>query len=121
MGNICRSPTAQGVMQALVDGAGLGRRFHIESAGTGGWHAGELPDSRSRAAARRRGLDLTSKARQFVRADFDRFDFVFAMDQENLDDLHALAPDDAARAKVALLRAFDPGSPRNAGVPDPYY
>jgi len=108
-------------MRHLVDEAGLTERIPIESAGTGGWHAGETRDRRSRQVGERRGMPLGGRARQFVAADFARFDLVLAMDGENLEALRALAPDDDARAKISRLRAFDPASPPDADVPDPYY
>ncbi|MBA3396231.1 MAG: low molecular weight phosphotyrosine protein phosphatase [Deltaproteobacteria bacterium] len=119
-GNICRSPTAEGVMRALVRAAGLEDRITIESAGTGAWHVGELPDPRSRAAAARRGLDLCSRAQQLTRADLDRFDLLLVMDADNLRAVRSLV---GARTtpEVRLLRSFDPASPVDAHVPDPYY
>jgi protein-tyrosine phosphatase len=121
LGNICRSPTAEAVMRHLVTQAGLGDRIVIDSAGLGDWHVGGPRDSRSQKVGRRRGIALEGVARQFVAADFDRFDYVLAMDRQNLNGLEALAPDEAARAKVHLLRSFDPASPPDAEVPDPYY
>jgi protein-tyrosine phosphatase len=123
LGNICRSPTAEGVMRALVSEAGLDSRIEIDSAGTGGWHVGSPPDERSAAAARRRGIGLAGAARKVSPEDFERFDLLLAMDRENLHALRALARDDEARARVRMLREFDP---RAAGagdleVPDPYY
>ena len=108
-------------MRHLVDGAGLGRAIEIDSAGTGAWHAGERADARARAAARARSIDLDSVARQVTRADFDRFDYLIAMDTDNQRSLERLAPTGDARDKIHLLRSFDPGSPRGAAVPDPYY
>ncbi len=123
MGNICRSPTAEGVFRKLVRDEGLEDEIEIDSAGTGGWHVGEPPDSRSAEAARRRGIDLDGAARQFDAADFDRFDLILAMDAENRRELLRVAPDDDARAKIRLFREFDPAS--NGGgdldVPDPYF
>jgi len=121
LGNICRSPTAEGIMLALVAEAGLHDHIAIDSAGTGAWHVGELADARSRAAAAGRGVALPSVARRFEHTDFARFDYVIAMDAENAADLHAIAPDAAAAAKVHLLRGFDPDAPPDAPVPDPYY
>jgi protein-tyrosine phosphatase len=135
-GNICRSPTAEAVMRRLVREAGLEDKVHIDSAGTGAWHVGEQRDRRSREVAERRGAPLSGRARQFTARDFARFDYVLAMDGDNLADLCDLAPDAEARAKVRLLRSFDPavagrdpdragGGGRDAGadadVPDPYY
>jgi protein-tyrosine phosphatase len=121
LGNICRSPTAEGVMHHLVAQAGRAAAFEIDSAGTAAYHAGERPDRRSLATARAHGVELPGRARQFQREDFARFDHVLAMDRENLRELLRLAPDAASRAKVALLRSFDPNAPPDAEVPDPYY
>lgn len=121
LGNICRSPTAEGVMRALVERAGLAGRIEIDSAGTGAWHVGEPADQRAREAGARRGFQLDSIARQVTRADFQRFDYLVAMDEQNLRALERMAPDKAARGKVRLLRSFDPAAPRGAPVPDPYY
>lgn len=117
LGNICRSPTAHGVMQKLVDDADLAARIAIDSAGTGAWHVGELPDPRSREAALLRGYDLSHRARQVTVADFARFDLILAMDRSNLRHLRAMA---SGPARVELLRAFEPGAPAGAEVPDPY-
>lgn len=121
LGNICRSPTAEAVFRALVEREGLTDRFHIESAGTSGYHLGAAPDRRSAATARARGIHLAGHAQQFTAEDFERFDHVLAMDGSNLEELLARAPDAAARAKVALLRSFDPTASPGADVPDPYY
>jgi protein-tyrosine phosphatase len=122
MGNICRSPTAEGVMRRLIDDAGL-EDVEVESAGTGGWHAGEPPDERATAAAARRGVTLAGAARQVTPADFRRFDLLIALDRANLRELLALAPDEDAAEKVRLLREFDPAaaSSGDLDVPDPYY
>ncbi len=120
LGNICRSPTAHGVMQHLVTEAGLASSITIESAGTGAYHVGELPDPRTRAAAKRRGFALTSRAQQFRSADLDRFDLVIAMDRANLRDLTLLATGRRSPG-LHLLRSFDPTAPANAEVPDPWY
>jgi protein-tyrosine phosphatase len=123
MGNICRSPTAEGVMRALLRAEGLDGRIELDSAGTGGWHAGDPPDARAVAAARARAIELDGAARQVTTEDFERFDLVLAMDRENARELLARAPDDAARAKVRLLREFDPAAVAagDLDVPDPYY
>jgi protein-tyrosine phosphatase len=121
LGNICRSPTAEAVMRHLVAQAGLADRITVESAGLGDWHVGGPRDSRSQKVGRKRGVVLEGVARQFVSEDFERFDYVLAMDRQNQAGLLALAPDAAARAKVHLLRAFDPAAPPDAEVPDPYY
>jgi protein-tyrosine phosphatase len=123
MGNICRSPTAEGVMRRLLEQEGLDGRVEIDSAGTGSWHVGEPPDARATSAASRRGVTLAGAARQVTRADFSDFDLIVAMDRRNLRELRALAPDEDARGRVRLLREFDPaseGAP-DLDVPDPYY
>ncbi|MGZ4271039.1 MAG: low molecular weight protein-tyrosine-phosphatase [Solirubrobacteraceae bacterium] len=123
MGNICRSPTAEGVMAALLRDAGADGEVELDSAGTGGWHVGDAPDARATAAARRRGITLQGAARQVHHSDFDRFDLIVAMDRQNRRDLLAIAPDQEARAKVRLLREYDPASVAagDLDVPDPYY
>lgn len=121
LGNICRSPTAEGIMLHLVEQAGLAATFTIDSAGTAGYHVGERPDRRTLATAKARGVRLPSRARQWAAADFARFDLVLAMDADNRATLLQLAPDDAARGKVLLLRSFDPYATPDAAVPDPYY
>src|SRR5687768_11412799 len=90
-GNICRSPLAEGVFENLVRARGLSAHYRVDSAGTGGWHAGEAPDRRSIEVARRNGVELASRARQVEAPDSSDFDYVIAMDQENLSDLRALA------------------------------
>jgi protein-tyrosine phosphatase len=122
MGNICRSPTAEGVMRRLLREQGLEGEIEIDSAGTGGWHAGAPPDARATEAAHRRWIVLEGAARKVVPSDFDDYDLLLAADRENLADLRALAPDAEARAKVRMLREFDPASQgRDLDVPDPYY
>jgi protein-tyrosine phosphatase len=123
MGNICRSPTAEGVMRHLVREAGLQGRIEVDSAGTGDWHAGDPPDERATAAAARRGIALEGSARTVRPEDFERHDLLLAADRRNLSVLRSMAPDAEARAKVRLLREFDPasaGAP-DLDVPDPYY
>jgi protein-tyrosine phosphatase len=107
-------------MEHLVAEAGLASAVTIESAGTGAYHVGELPDPRTRAAAKRRGFSLTSRAQQFTAADLERFDLVIAMDRSNLRHLQQLAGGRTAPS-LHLLRSFDPTAPANADVPDPWY
>jgi protein-tyrosine phosphatase len=116
LGNICRSPLAEGIMRAK-----LSKDFIVDSAGTGGWHAGELPDKRSISTAKNRGLDITSqRARQFKISDFETFDYIYVMDNSNYKDVMALAPNDEAKSKVKLiLNELFPNE--NVDVPDPYY
>jgi protein-tyrosine phosphatase len=122
LGNICRSPTAEGVMRALVREACLEDRIELESAGTGSWHIGEAPDSRATEAAHARGIVLEGAARQVHTRDFEEFDLIVAMDRQNLADLRHLAPDESAREKVVLLRELDPATAgQQLDVPDPYH
>jgi protein-tyrosine phosphatase len=121
LGNICRSPTAEAVMRHLVAQEGLGDRIQIDSAGTGDWHVGDPPDRRASAVGAKRGIPLSGTAQQFTAADFARYDHILAMDRSNRDDLVKMAPNPAERAKVRLLRSFDPSAPPDADVPDPYY
>lgn len=120
MGNICRSPTAEGVFRRLVASSGLQQRIRIESAGTHAYHLGHSPDSRAASAAARRGYDLSGlRARQVVDADFAVFDYILAMDANNLALLRARAPE-KWQAKPQLLLDFG-ARYRGAEVPDPYY
>ncbi|MBI1292354.1 low molecular weight phosphotyrosine protein phosphatase [bacterium] len=120
MGNICRSPAAEGAFAALVRARGLADRFEIDSAGTIGYHAGELPDARMRTAAARRGLNLVHHARKVTPQDLDRFDHVLAMDRDNLFHLHALDRRGQHREKIKLFTEYLE-NPATAEVPDPYY
>ena len=120
LGNICRSPTAEGVMRKLVADAGLDGRITLDSAGTGDWHIGEAPDPRSRAAAARRGYALEHRARHFKAGDLDRFDLVLAMDRDNLVYLERLARGRTQAPVIRLLRSFEPHVDDDAEVPDPY-
>lgn len=121
LGNICRSPLAEGVFRALVRQAGVEHRFVIDSAGTADYHIGELPDPRTREVARSRGIELTSRARQVERADLDRFDYLLVMDSQNLRDVLRLARGTEVRAEIRRLREFDPENGGDLDVPDPYY
>lgn len=108
-------------MRHLVREAGLEHAIRVESAGTAGYHAGDPPDFRACAAGERRGIEIGGSARQFQRADWEHFDYVLALDRTNFEDLAATAPDAAAKKKLFMLRSFDPKSPPDASVPDPYY
>ncbi len=120
LGNICRSPTAEGIFQHLVNEAGRGNDIHIDSAGTGAWHVGNPANSKSQATANKHGVHLHSKARQFSPSDFDDFDLILAMDRSNLDDILAMDPSGKHHHKVKLFREFDP-NPEDGQVPDPYF
>jgi protein-tyrosine phosphatase len=123
LGNICRSPTAEGVMRALVEQEGLQDSIELDSAGTGAWHVGSPADARASATARARGVTLEGAARQVLVEDLEAFDLVLAMDSENLRALRSLAADEEQRGRIHLLREFDPASAGSADldVPDPYY
>lgn len=121
LGNICRSPTAEAIMEHRLGFEQIGVQVEVESAGTGSWHAGHPPDERARDEATRRGVPMGGTARQFEADDFARFDLVMAMDADNAAVLRALAPDDDARRKVRLLREFDPEAHGDLDVPDPYF
>jgi len=121
LGNICRSPLAEGVFRHLVRADGLEEHFHIDSAGTSAYHLGDPPDSRTAAVAERRGVELTSRGRQVTGEDLNRFDWVLAMDGENLARLQRLSERAHGTAEVRLLRAFDPEAEGDMEVPDPYH
>jgi len=119
LGNICRSPTAEGVLRQKLREAGLAERVEVASAGTGGWHKGEAPDVRSQQAAKRRGYDLSAqRAQQVSTADFNRYDLILAMDKSNLRDLKALQPAGAKAELDLFLRRYESVKDE---CPDPYY
>ncbi len=121
LGNICRSPAAEGVMRHMVDGEGLGDRIFCDSAGTYGGHAGERPDHRMRRAAAARGYDLTHSSRQIRTEDFNRFDMILTMDDSNYERVHRLAPTIEAAQKIYRMTDFCRTDPDATYVPDPYY
>lgn len=121
LGNICRSPAANGVMQAIVDARGDSVEWVIDSAGTGDYHTGDLPDRRMRIHAARRGYDLTHRARQVRESDFDDFDLIIPMDASNERNLLRIAPTPEAQAKVVPMAQWIDLSSRYDHVPDPYY
>ena len=122
LGNICRSPTAEEVFRSKVAARGLLGEIEIDSAGTGGWHAGDPPDRRAVAEGERRGLSMSGRARQVTASDLRDFDLVVAMDEANRRDLLAMATDDEVRERIQLLRDWDPeAAGHDRGVPDPYY
>lgn len=121
LGNICRSPAAEGLMLETVEENHTADRWTIDSAGIGNWHIGQLADPRMRAHARRRGLQLTHRCRQVRESDFDDFDIIIGMDDNNVSDLRRLAPTVEAEAKVTgMAQFFTPGTVIDY-VPDPYY
>lgn len=123
LGNICRSPTAHGVMLGLLESEGLNDQVFVDSAGTAGWHIGKTPDPRSQQAALARGVDISDqRARQVSAEDFETFDYVLAMDRSNLDDLKALYTSNGSQGTEPklFLRAFGRSFDEHE-VPDPYY
>lgn len=120
MGNICRSPLAEGVFRHLAAEADLAAHFTVDSAGIGAWHEGERPDPRSIQVAAEHGVALEGTARQIVAEDLRTFDVVLAMDRDNLAALEELSASAGGTARLHLLREFDPGADGDE-VPDPYY
>jgi protein-tyrosine phosphatase len=121
LGNICRSPVAEAVFRDLVASAGLADRFEVDSAGTSDYHIGDGPDPRSAGEAKRRGLTLDHAARQVGGDDFERFDYVIAMDASNLGRIKRLAAGANGEAELHLLRSFDDTARDDLEVPDPYF
>jgi protein-tyrosine phosphatase len=121
LGNICRSPAAEGVMRAIVDEHNDAANWEIDSAGTGNYHIGDLPDHRMRIHARRRGYELTHICRQVRTSDFDRFDLIVAMDASNERNLRSMAPSPEAEAKIVPMAKFVSKAMRYDYIPDPYY
>lgn len=121
LGNICRSPAAEAMMQMLVERNGLADRVALDSAGTYGGHSGERSDARMRRAALARGIDITHRARQVREEDFERFDMIIAMDDNNYEALFRLAPDREAQQRIYRFREFLRHNPNWSYIPDPYY
>ncbi|MDP5169633.1 MAG: low molecular weight phosphotyrosine protein phosphatase [Bacteroidia bacterium] len=121
LGNICRSPAAEGLMRKHIDEAGLSGKILVESAGTSGWHVGDLPDPRMREAALRHGVILDTRAREFRAEDLSTFDYIIAMDRQNERDILALVPTGTTpHAWVQLMRSYDQEEKAD-DVPDPYF
>ena len=119
LGNICRSPMAEGLFLHLIQEQGIAHHFEVDSAGTSGYHAGERADSRMRETARNHGANLPSRSRRVVPNDFDHYDYIIAMDRSNLRNLEAMAPP-TYHAQLVMMRDYDP-NPGDGNVPDPYY
>ena len=120
LGNICRSPLAEGALRARIAASPLAGQVVLDSAGTGDWHAGQPPDPRAIACARGHGVDISmQRARQLRRSDFTEFDWLLCADRQNLLDVVRVAPDAAARQRVALLLEWA-GIQADAAIPDPY-
>ena len=124
LGNICRSPLAEAVFRQAVADAGLEDRFRIDSAGTSGWHDGESPDERTAAVAARRGVQVTGSSRQVTETDVSEFDYLVAMDADNLRSVEELierSATDGDEPEAFLFREFDPEADGDLEVPDPYF
>ncbi len=120
LGNICRSPTAEGIFIHKVREQGLESYFYIDSAGTAAYHVGEGANSKSQATANKHGVHLPSKARKFEYADLEEFDLILAMDSENYTNIRQLDRKGKFDGKIKMMRDFDP-QPEDGSVPDPYY
>ena len=121
LGNICRSPLAEGIFRYLVEEEGLDDHFSIDSAGTGAWHVGERPDGRASLVAQQHGINLDSRARQVQQEDFERFDYMIAMNRENLRALEELRPETNNNTQITLLCSHDPTGDNEDEILDPYY
>lgn len=121
LGNICRSPSAEAVFNHLIQAKNVANEYEVDSAGTSGWHQGEPADSRMKSHAKKRGIELTSVSRPVnPETDFDEFDYIVAMDWNNLNDLKEMAPKKEHLKKIFLMTDFASGN-HTDGVPDPYY
>ena len=120
LGNICRSPAAQGIMQSLVDARGLCHDFYLDSAGTYGGHAGDLPDRRMRVHAQLRGLDLTHRSRKVTSNDLEQFDLIVAMDDNNYNDLRYMANSPEETKKIVRMGDYIRHYPNYDYIPDSY-
>ena len=121
LGNICRSPAAEGIMKSVVEKHGDATRFHIESAGIGNWHVGSLPDERMRRHGLRRGYDFSSRARQIRKEDFDAFDLIVVMDEDNYNELRWRTDSEKQLARLHRISEYFRHHPGQDCVPDPYY
>ncbi len=121
LGNICRSPLAQGVFEDLIAKEGLANRIEVSSAGVGDWHVGSPPDARMQNTARNRGITLNSRAQQIQTDDLKRLDLALAMDESNMQALKQIFPPSADLNKLKMFRSFDPQHNGDLNVPDPYY
>ncbi len=120
MGNICRSPLAEGIFNSLIEKNKGSQHFETDSAGTSNYHIGKLSDPRTLKNSRANGLNLTHRARQFKTSDFYEFDYIIAMDDSNLNDILKIKPDGELNVKLLKMRHFDPIN-KNADVPDPWF
>ena len=121
LGNICRSPAAEGIMRHLAKVKGCSHRIFVDSAGIGSWHVGQLPDHRMRRHGMRHGYDFSSRARQFDVADFSRFDYIVGMDENNMRDIRRKAKNESEKNKVICMADYLSRHPHHHEIPDPYY
>lgn len=121
LGNICRSPAAEGIMKKVAKDHGMADNFFIDSAGIGDWHVGQLPDIRMRRCGATHGYTFDSRARQFMRSDFQRFDYIIVMDHDNLRAVSSMAQTDSERGKIMCMADFLTSHREYTSVPDPYY
>lgn len=121
LGNICRSPAAEGIMKRFVDKNELQEIIEVDSAGTSGWHEGDLPDERMRAHGEARGYDFSSKARKFRKNDFDLFDYIIVMDDSNYNNVKSLANNNEHIEKIRMMTDFLVQNAHHNFIPDPYY
>jgi len=121
LGNICRSPAAEGAFQNLVQKENLNDLFIIDSAGTAGYHDGELADPRTRKVAKDRNIILNHISRKFIKQDFQKFDYILVMDHNNYKAVRSQATEESHNSKIHFFRSFEDNQSKNAEVPDPYY
>lgn len=121
LGNICRSPAAEGIMRTIVENEGHEADFFIDSAGLGNWHVGQLPDSRMRKQGARHGYDFRSRARQVTLSDFSDFDIIVAMDDDNKRALQRMAINSGGKARIVMMADYLTEHPGQRDIPDPYY
>ncbi|SRR5690554_1501663 len=121
LGNICRSPAAEGIMKKLVEKNELQDFIEVDSAGTSGWHEGELPDERMRAHGEKRAYNFSSPARKFRKADFDNFDYIIVMDRNNYNNVKSMANGKEEVGKIRMMTDYSVQYSHHEYVPDPYY
>lgn len=121
LGNICRSPAAEGIMASIVEKYGLQDIIEVDSAGTSGWHEGELPDERMRSHGERRGYTFDSPARKFRKSDFDDFDYILVMDRQNFANVRVMATNQEQTDKIHMMTEFSRQYTHHDHIPDPYY
>ena len=121
LGNICRSPAAEGIMSGIVEKNGLQDIIDVDSAGTSGWHQGDMPDERMRSHGEKRGYDFCSRARKFRKSDFDDFDYIIVMDENNYSSVKSLASGKVQEDKIHMMTEFSVQYNNHNHIPDPYY